>query len=214
MTRWARPVVQLPPFVDADGREIPYGNRWLPGSPPDETYSVVSHPERFAPLHTVVDALVTYLHAEYDAVVDEDPGLVRDLLTPRPDVVRAVSITPADPVCAPLTVVFTGFPGVVLHAGVLHDFPFPRCGCDACDSSWEEEAEELERVVFAVVNGTFSERVGISRRGWIRHAFQGEDWGASRAADVPADRFRAARSTLKQLPATGWRAWPRARAPR
>ncbi|WP_404810209.1 DUF6226 family protein [Microbacterium terricola] len=32
-----------------------------------------------------------------------------------------------------MTFVLTEFPGVHLRAGVLHDFHFPTCGCDACD---------------------------------------------------------------------------------
>lgn len=216
MAGWVRPVVELPPFVDADGREIPYGQRWSPGSPPDDSYSVVSHPERFAPLHTVADALVAHLRTEYDVAVDEDPGRVRDLRTPRPDALRAVRITPGDPACARLTVVFTAFPGLVLHAGVLHDFPFPRCACDACDSNWEEEADELERHLFAVVSGNFSERVELGRRPRVSSAERGEDWsdsGGWSATDLPADRLRSAAAVLAQLPADGWQPWPRSSTP-
>lgn len=35
---------------DTDGQVIDYGNRWGGGSPPEDGYSVETHPERFAPL--------------------------------------------------------------------------------------------------------------------------------------------------------------------
>ena len=42
---------------------IEYGNRWASrgGTPPEDSYSVDEHPERFAPLHTVAAALIDYL---------------------------------------------------------------------------------------------------------------------------------------------------------
>ena len=40
-------------------------------------------------------------------------------------------------------------PGIYMQAGLLNDFQFPACGCDACDSTWAAEASELEQLVQA-----------------------------------------------------------------
>ena len=50
--RWGEPV-----FRDSAGAVVVYGSRWGQDGPPADTYSVDTHPERFAPLHVVADAL-------------------------------------------------------------------------------------------------------------------------------------------------------------
>jgi hypothetical protein len=125
--------------------------------PPEDTYSVGSHPERFAPLHAVADALIDFLTTRYEAATREDPAFAADLMRPRDDVRRAVRMTPASPDGAPLTLVYTTYPGVLVHAGLLHDFPFPDCGCDACDETAESEAGGLEEIVMAVAEGRYRE---------------------------------------------------------
>lgn len=124
---------------------------------PEETYSVDTHPERFAPLHTVADALVTYLRDTYEVHLIEGEEMAADLLYPAPEVVRAVRIQTKDPACASLTFVFTAYPGIFLHVGLLHDFHYPVCGCDACDSNWAAEADQMEQQVLAVVTGHYRE---------------------------------------------------------
>src|SRR5690606_12708315 len=66
-----RPEIDAPVFRDADGRVIDYGNRWS-GSPPEDTYSVDTHPERFAPLSVVADALVDHLRETFEVEVDAE----------------------------------------------------------------------------------------------------------------------------------------------
>jgi hypothetical protein len=135
VSSYVRPAVEAAVFRDGGGRVIEYGNRWE-GLPPEDTYSVDTHPERFAPLHTVADALIAHLRDTYDVGVEESDDVVADLIrAPFHDVVRAVRMRPRDPACASLTVVMTTYPGIYLHAGVLHDFHYPVCGCDACDST-------------------------------------------------------------------------------
>lgn len=213
MSSYTRPAIDAPVFRDADGQVIDYGNRWS-GSPPEDTYSVDTHPERFAPIHTVADALIAHLRDSYDVDVDEGSEVASDLRHPTyHDVVRAVRIRPNDPTCASLTVVFTAYPGVYVHAGLLNDFHYPVCGCDACDSNWQAEADELERQVLAVVAGRYRETV--ERRGldpWIGHAFtypDGSSSGGSREQGASRERLEAAASILRRLP-EGWSAWPRA----
>jgi|GEM_PF-4358317 len=50
---------------DSNGNTIDYGNRWVSfdGFPPETSYSVIEHPERFVPLHLVAAALIDYLAA-------------------------------------------------------------------------------------------------------------------------------------------------------
>ena len=212
MSTYARPSIDAPSFRDADGHVIRYGNRWG-GSPPEDTYSVETHPERFAPLHAVADALITHLRDTYDVAIEEGVEVSADLLRPvYHDVVRAVRIRPGDPACAPLTVVFTAYPGIFVHAGLLNDFPYPICGCDACDSTWQAEADQLERQVLAVVAGRYRETV--EQRGadpWVGYSFvypDGSSSGGRRDPGIPVARLRAAESALLSV-AGGWREWPR-----
>ncbi|MBH0109982.1 hypothetical protein I6E81_07365 [Salinibacterium sp. NG22] len=214
MGDYQRPSIDAPVFLDGEGRAITYGNRWTAG-PPDDTYSVETHPERFAPLHTVADALIDHLCGTFDVVVEDSKEVAADLMHPPfNDVVRAVRIRSNDPSCATLTFVLTAYPAVYLHAGLLNDFQYPVCGCDACDSTWDAESDDLERQVLAFVTGHYRE--GVERRlhgPWIRYSFTYADGGEASGGGLPngfpAERIRAAKPTLRNLP-EGWTAWPRA----
>ncbi len=210
MHRYARPAIEELDFRDAAGHIIDYGNRW-DGSPPEETYSVDSHPERFTPIHIVANALIQHLRETYDVTIDEGAESATDLThSPSQDVVRAARIRPADPTCAPLTFVLTAYPSVHLHAGAMHDFLYPICGCDACDSSWHAEAEQLERQVFAVVNGRYRESITDGRRPTTQYTFNypdGASSGGLHPEQLPNDRLVRAKAILDGLP-NGWSAWP------
>lgn len=143
------------------------------------------------------------------AIVDDQHLEVRD--PSFHDVVRAVRIRPNDPNCASLTLVFTGYPGIYMHAGLLHDFHYPVCGCDACDSTWQAEADELEQQVFATVGGNYRETIERGLHPWIDYAFtypDGASSGKSRSQDLPAQRVKDAKPILRELP-DGWAPWPR-----
>lgn len=207
MSTYERPPVDAPVFRGADGRIIDYGRRWG-GPPPEDTYSVETHPERFAPLHDVADALIAHLRRAYEVEVDEGDEAVRDLQRPPfAGAVRAVRIRPNDPACASLTFVFTAYPGIHVHAGLLHDFHYPVCGCDACDSTWDAEADDLEKQVQAVVSGNYREHIERGLSPWVEHRFTYADgeWrgGRSRARDMPADQVRAAKPILRTSPTAG-----------
>lgn len=216
MSPYTRPSIAPQVVVDANGEVIDYGHRWE-GSPPEDTYSVTTQPERYAPLHTVAAALIDHLQDTYDVEIEERDQVVADLIRrPSWDVPRAVRVRPRDPECAGLTCVFTAFPGLLVHAGLLQDFPFPLCGCDACDTTWQREADDLEQHVFAVVAGNFSESVD-SRDGepsaWYQVRYtNGSSGGSSSVSNVPPERREAAALTLQQLP-SGWKAWPRRISP-
>ena len=211
MSSYLRPVIDAPVFRDADGVVIEYGNRWAGGSPPEETYSVDTHPERFAPIHAIADALIAHLNDVYDVELTTHLEVATDLIHPAPDVTRAVRVTPNDPSCAALTFVFTSYPGVFLHAGLLHDFHYPVCGCDACDETWESVAEELEQQMLAVATGNYREIVERGLRPGVGYAFTYPDGAASgraRAQDLPKPRLQKAKPLLQAL-RDGWSAWPR-----
>ncbi|HEX9226234.1 MAG TPA: DUF6226 family protein, partial [Arthrobacter sp.] len=161
--RYVRPDLPAETYYSRDGQPIPYGRQGGGGSPDPDSSSVDSHPERFAGLHTVARALIDHLTAAYDVDVQDDPVQAGDLLREREDVLQAVKVTPRVSGAAPLTFVLTGYPGVVVHAGVLHDFPFPVCGCDACDETAETAADRLERLVLSVAAGGYRERYPVGR---------------------------------------------------
>lgn len=235
MAAYERPYIEPVEFRDDAGRVIDYGNRWTSlGGPPDESYSVDDHPERFAPLHTVAEALLEHLVTAYEVDVDEGPHVIADLLHPPAvtDIVRAVRLTPKDDASAPLVLVLTGYPGVRLYAGALFTTAYPSCGCNACDERWDAVADELEWQTLSIVGGGFAEEVSEPRRPrWSlgRHGLvQGmgqtvsyrlraldgtsEQSGQSRAESVPAPVLEQAQARLGLVaaanPAGSWRPWP------
>lgn len=211
MTACVRPAIEQQVFRDAARDVIDYGNRWGMEGPPEDTYSVATHPERFHPLHAIADALVSYMIDTCDVTVLEDPAVARDLLHERTDVLGAVRITPHGDCAAQLTVVTTSSPGVEVHAGELSDGSFPSCGCDACDDSLETVAELFQEFVLAVVEGRFWERVGPGYHPWVESGTKspnGDSWGRSEKTDLPALRVCRAQEVLADVP-NGWAAWSR-----
>lgn len=211
---YIRPSVPARVFHDAAGRVINYGERW-DGKPPADAYSVTAHPERFAPLHLVADALIAHLSASYDVRVEDNADCGADFMPPPSGLVRAVRLTPARPDSAPLTFGYTPFPGIALHAGYLHDTYFPSCGCDGCDDTWEEEAARLERHVFDVVSGGYQEKfdrgftsqLGYSLRGPGRQQSGSRMVTRGRSYDRITQRLAAARAQGRPLP-DQWARWP------
>lgn len=207
MDSYRRPAIESVVFRDADGAAIEYGDRWGAGSPPEESYSVLSNVERFRPLHRVGEALIDALATEYAATVEDDLALASELMHDRDDVIRAVKVTPQDPAAASLTFVFTSFPSVIVHAGLLHDFLYPVCGCDACDEDWQRTAQELEWCVRTVAAGGYRESAGPRSIGFRLADESGSRSGSARRQDFPRSRSDAAARTLSAL--DGWNAWPR-----
>ena len=215
---YERPVVDELTFRDVDGSVINYGDRWGGGSPPTDTYSVDTHPERFAPLHVVADALIHHLQHEYIVQVSDDLSCAADLLRPGRGAVRAVRIIPAVKDAAAMTFVFTDYPGFVVHAGLMHDFPYPVCGCEACDETWDAAADDLERTVLAVASGRYREEIRPRHdSSWISFDLtdpdgSGEQGGASISAD-DSSTLDAASARLTSLPDGTWASWPRRATP-
>lgn len=210
---YRRPHLPKAVFLDDHGKVIPYGERWGCFGPPEDSYSAESHLERFAPLHSIADALVDYLVREYDVAADWDAAHSAGLLRSRDDVVRAIRLTPVGPGTAPLTIVYTAYPGIVVHAGVLHDFAYPSCGCDACDETASSESSRLESMVLSVAAGGYAERYPIGRDRWAGYALvaadgSGHESGQGEIGPLSGARLIQAAYALEPIPA-GWRPWPR-----
>ena len=144
-------------------------NRWGDAGPPDEAYSRVTQPERFAPLHALALKRVGELAAGFEVTVREGFGIDPELESV--DVARpTISLTPTHPAEAPLTIAFTSFPGLRVRFGRWLTEAFPACGCDACAESFEDEAERLTWRIDQLVNGHFRE--------WIHARFGGRSYRA------------------------------------
>ncbi|MBK9434267.1 MAG: DUF6226 family protein [Candidatus Nanopelagicales bacterium] len=180
---YIRPAVEMPLFVDSDGRVIPYGDRWGCQSPPSAGYSRISHPERFAPVLTVARHLIDHLAREYAV-----------------DVTREGSRTRLEPTGPSMTFELDDVHHLVrVTAGPVAESTFPICGCDACDESLDFVCDELERLVFAVVQGRFSQRV---QGRWLVTSSPG---GHSRSRLDRRERKRV-RGALQHL---DWQPWPK-----
>ena len=199
-------------FRDEAGNVIPYGDRWGDEVPPDDSYSVDPHRERFAPVQEVATALIDFLAQTYLITVDEDLAHGRDLVRPSSDVARAVRLQPSDDGCSPLTLVFSGYPAVHCHAGWSVETIVPSCGCDACDETWEGSADDLETWVDNVVNGHIVEAFEPAVVGGHRITFRDRD-GALRSerwnGGIDPELFVTTPLREQDLPLTvSWKPWP------
>jgi Family of unknown function (DUF6226) len=210
VTGYVRPDVPERAFHDAHGRRIDYGVRWGGGSPPEDTYSVTAHPERFAPLHAVAEALVAHLAATYRVEVSDDSSHAGgDLPLSKMEVVRVVRLVPDDPGAAAMTVILTSFPSVLVRAGLLHVFRYPICGCDACDEDWASLADELERYVFAVTAGEYREFVLYDPELWVGYSIRPGGHGReSSRATASSEEIARIEALARELPER-WAPWPR-----
>lgn len=109
MSTYVRPAWPDPVFRDRAGAVMSYGSRWRSDGPPPETYSLVTHSDRFVPLHLVADALIGYLQETYDVQVTWDASYAEDFLR-SPDLERVARVTPNDSAAAPLTIGLSTFP--------------------------------------------------------------------------------------------------------
>jgi len=208
MAQFVRPPVAAREYQDDDGTVIAYGNRWGRNSPPEKSYSVTSNLDRYEPLHEVARALIDYLESTSEVTLENDASCIADFLRPQ-GVLEAVRVSPSNPDCATLTFGFTSFPAVYLHAGVLHDFAFPTCGCDACDEGINEQLDQVESRVFAVTSGNYRESVITRGRIWATYELNRADRsesGRGRLDAVSKDQIKSASRRLATLPGW-WAAW-------
>ncbi len=195
---FVRPRVEFPTYRDDQGDLIAYGSRWKVGETPDEAYSRVTHPERYAPLRAVAEALIEHLERIHDIVVDRSiDGEHHAVVTLRPSA------------GAPIRLTFTDFPGVLLRAGLLLDEAMPSCGCDACDSDPLGEVERLEHTVLGIVRGGLAELLpggGPGGHYWLTMS-DGSGSGGGRTP-VRTDALVEPESVVA-LDGAAWPAWPR-----
>jgi hypothetical protein len=208
MPEYTRPTIEAREFRDEVGAVIGYGRRWT-GSPPDDSYSRVSNPERFAPLQTIADGLIEHLRVAYHADI---ATLATSFMTR--DTTKLVTVTPEEADAAPLVFRFTDFPGIVLRAGLRHRAAFPACGCDACDETWENAADDMEQLVFAVTDGRFGERITVPSDGKVTVEYRIKTSGGAGRSGVthgvePDPGLRADAARLSSLPAGRWQPWTR-----
>lgn len=135
-------------------------DRWGPDGPPPEAYSRVTDPERFRPLHSMVETLLGELDSSFEVERTAGNGLDDELETSAL-ALPTVRLTPRDAKAAPLVVAFTTFPGIRLRAGHWCTEVFPSCGCDACDETADDEALRLQEMVENVVAGRFREVISV-----------------------------------------------------
>ena len=213
---YLRPELPALEFVDAHGDPIPYGRRWDHGAPPESTYSLTRHPERFEPLVGVARALIAFLERTYavdvvtvDGLPDDAPEALRRYEHGQVKVVRTTTLTPRHELCAPLVIAETTFPTVVVVAGAAGLERAPQCGCDACDEDLDTCAEELEQLVFAVANGRYQE--AYSWTDGIQRTYAGE-WGG-RSSTTPRhaaskEEIEAVRMSQRERHGERWLPWP------
>jgi hypothetical protein len=219
MSQYVRPPITSRSYVDDEGAVIDYGQRWGRDGPPHDAYTRTSNLDRYEPLQMVARALIDYLDRTYDVVLESGPSCMEVFLRPEfglvpgpvdpADLIDAARISPQDLSCAPLTFGFTSYPGLWMCAGVLYDFAFPHCGCDACDEGIDYLLDEMEQAVFAVTQGNLQE--SISRRG-TRATYElkradGAASGRTRLDRRSKHRIKAAKDRLAKAP-NGWTAWP------
>ncbi|KJL34015.1 DUF6226 family protein [Microbacterium oxydans] len=199
---FVRPALEIPVFLDDDGRVIDYGSRWAGGSPPDDAYSRVSHPERFAPALAAVDALIDHLETWY--VVDVDRAV-------EPSGSRVVHLRPTTGAPITLTMSATG-ESIGIEAGALFSEIVPSCTCDACDESADSVAEQVEETLLSIAAGGLREVFPVGQRRSAHIRIRTVDGGGRSSAgepgrSVPAARLDAAAELLGSLSDGWWPAW-------
>ena len=158
--------------------------------PPDDAYSRVTEPERFAPLHGWALEAVAWLQTKYEVTLDED-GVTDTDLERSPLARPLMKLTPIRDSSAPITIAFTDFPGLAVRMGRWLTDWFPSCGCDACDEMPEEEFEKFMECLSDVVAGRFRESLYLEPEGdgWSSWELWGDDHRqSSRGSRVSRDK--------------------------
>ncbi len=168
--------------------------------PDDDAYGRVTNPERYRVVADAAHALVAKLTTEYDVTVTSGTAAA-DFPAYRGSAESTTRIDPATG--APIRILITDFPGVVIRFGRWGDQAFPSCGCDACDEDPAELVAEMELLVHAVTGGRYVEEL---RRRTLTRRYSGP--GGSRGSTR-----RLRRQEVNDYRPAGrheWPAWPTA----
>lgn len=173
-------------------RRVPHygvmGDRWGPAGPPDEAYSRVTDPQRYAPLHAIARAALHDLRRRFDVTAHASSELDPNKTTQAP----VTTLVPSNPASSPLSVTFTAFPGLIVGFGRTIREPVPVCGCDACDETVNDCAELLSDIVNAVITGSVGERVIHDSEGWWHQTWRKTNLGSrSNRSRVTAEQANA-----------------------
>ena len=182
-----------------------------PEEAPKEAHSRVIDAGRFLSLPEMTIELIRRLEVSFDVGVTEgyrlDPELEGGSELARPSIV----LTPRGDFRAPITFVFTAFPGVITRFGRWYVEYFPTCGCDACGSDGAEEFQRLNHAVADIVSGRFRESITVPRMaGDAEHVT--EFWSSNHTRSA---RFRLERSRAeewlqgKRGETVAWMPWQR-----
>jgi hypothetical protein len=187
------------------------GQKRGPAGPPLQAYSHVTNPERFRPLHKLTVDLLDRLELAFDVERTEGYGLDPELEARCQAARPSVSLAPRDVRAAPVTLIFTAFPGVYVRFGRWCIMAFPACGCDACDETFESEAERLTSMIESLIRGHFREAIVMPTVGaaWI-------EWEFWKSATVrSAQRFQLDQAhaqkpwTARGQTSYQWKPWTR-----
>ena len=181
---------------------------WSGDGPPEEAYSRVTEPERFAPLHDWALETVARLERDYAVTRVDGAGLDHEL--ERSQISRpSIKLTPPQDSGAPITIVFTDFPSLAVPAGRWFTDYFPSCGCDACDEMPEGAFQEFAELLDCVVTAGFRESLYLSRRsdGWITREFRSPEYHRSGKSRISRDRALTILDGEDNI-LLEWKPWP------
>ena len=159
--------------------------------------------------------MIGRLEAEFEVERVEGYGLDEELEGERGLARPSVRLSPADPEAAPITVVFTDFPGLFVRYGRWEEESFPVCGCDACDETAESGIESLTEKVDWVTSHGFREAVQAPWWPLGGHGSQETEWGTPSIgrswSRIDAKLARQMSGGRRRL-VLDWKPWPRRRA--
>jgi len=122
-------------------------------------------------LHSAGQALVDRLCEEF--LVEQLEGIHYDeSLSDDVDTERLVRLVPAAEGAAPITIILSRFPGLLVRFGQWHVEPYPACGCDACAEDPSELVDKLHEHVNDLVTGQFNETIAKGRKTWLSFQFR------------------------------------------
>lgn len=159
---------------------------------------------RYAVLHDAAEDLLDDLERRY--VVERRE--TKETFRADGPLVRTVWLVPHTPAAAPLAVMFTDLPGVVLRLGRWFQQSLPACGCATCDEDPATLLKELRTRAAALVEGGLWERVRRHLSGsWSQARLIGPDFTTAQQAPLDPGEAREARRAGFAAPVQ-WAPWP------